>query len=119
MKTDFKKEINILSIYSATYRANSIEENLFEKYNNYTQDKLKEQRLGCHYCKSCFYICSKIGGAMITHQLCGICGEKMVFSSTFTDCLCFGCAKKYKLCSHCGGDVNQRNRRKFKLEGSR
>jgi len=106
----YKQNVDLSTIQNATHWANSIADDIFEKHHNYQQDENKFERLKKSYCKTCFYIRNHLGRAMVTTQLCGLCEKEMIFESTDTDVLCVDCAKKHKLCSHCGGTVNQTKR---------
>lgn len=108
-----KEKIDLLLILNATYRSKTIAERYIEKVNNYNNDPNKNERLKYHYCKTCFYILDHIGGAMVITEKCKICKKEIIFGSTNTDFLCFDCAKKHKLCAHCCGTINQKQRRKF------
>jgi hypothetical protein len=74
-------------------------------------DSEKDARLKTYKCKGCFYYPS-IGGAALTVTNCKICGIKLMHSSTATDNLCLECAKKYKICKKCGGDIDMRTKRR-------
>lgn len=77
-------------------------------------DLHKSKRKKAQECKSCFYLSGRLGGSAITHRDCGICGKEMSFSNTCVDAFCVDCARKHKLCAHCGGDINMRaGRRKW------
>ena len=76
-------------------------------------DPDKKQRLEKSLCIGCWYLSSWIGGASMTEQPCGWCGEPQMYGSTCTDVLCLKCAKKKELCKHCGADISFRPRRKL------
>lgn len=84
-----------------------------DKAGNVKDDIYKKERLDKQECKSCFYIRSKIGGASMTRSSCAICNKSTMYGSTCIDILCEDCAKAHKLCKHCGGDMEDRNRRKL------
>ena len=73
-------------------------------------DRLKECK-----CKVCFYLrVGQIAGAAMTERPCGICGTSVMYGSTNTDAICHDCAKKHRICKHCGADLELRTfRRKF------
>ncbi len=75
-----------------------------------TDPQKKERKTACK-CVVCFYESGRIGGAAMTSQPCGICGEVQQFGSTATDPLCEKCAKEHALCKQCGSDVELRMRR--------
>lgn len=70
-------------------------------------DPSRESRLADQTCLRCAYH-SRIGGAAITTQPCGLCGANQVFGSTATDLLCQPCAVANELCKHCAGDIEGR-----------
>lgn len=110
-----KKSIKVdqCSVAHATSRAKQYVEDYEKKVHASSNDISKEARLKLSQCKSCFYFFgSRVGGAAITHQDCGICGKDMIFSNTCTDLICFACAEKNGLCNKCGGDVEMKERRK-------
>lgn len=72
-----------------------------------TTDPDKKNRLIKSECKPCYYI-NRVGGCVITHKECMICGIEVTSSSTDVSVLCVPCAKEHSLCSHCGGDLNLR-----------
>lgn len=76
-----------------------------------TNDPDRERRMERYTCVSCFYI-PRMGGAAVTFQPCACCGQKQGYGSTNTDALCLECAKKHKLCKHCMGDIDLRERRR-------
>lgn len=78
-----------------------------EEFQNYKVDKDTEE---CAYCATIGR--GRVGCAAITHRPCGICGTDMSFSNTCTDVICPSCAKENKLCKHCGGDIEMKQRRK-------
>jgi hypothetical protein len=75
-------------------------------------DAEKQRRLKALECKACFYF-SRIGGAAITEQPCAACAKPQVYANTNTDILCRECASEHKLCKHCGGDIDMRERRRL------
>lgn len=80
--------------------------------SNFLKDPKRKDRKRESKCMPCFYRESRIGGASITTQPCGICGKERVFPSTATDALCLECAIENGLCCECGGDMEMANRRK-------
>lgn len=80
--------------------------------NKCANDIYKELRVIAQECQRCYYI-TKVGGASMTTVLCGICEKEMMFGSTCTDTVCLDCAKKHRLCKHCGGDIDMKTRRKI------
>ena len=105
------KKLNTGNMISDTYRAKDYYNSWIELANKATSDTDKAERLKRHECKACFYG-GRIGGATITTRPCMCCGKEEHYGSTNTDVLCLDCAKKHKLCKHCGGDIEMRIRRK-------
>lgn len=111
------RKFSLINIINASSSANSLFKSIEEKYNNYIKDKNKKERLEKYWCKACFYLRNSfVGVPSMKTDCCSICDKKMSFGAIAPDVLCVSCAKKYKLCSHCGGDINQKMRRKFELE---
>jgi hypothetical protein len=84
-----------------------------QKCENALEDidkKLRKEKQECIYC---YYLDSKVGGSVMTTSYCGICNKTLRSENTDTNALCIDCAEKHKLCKHCGGDINLKNRRKF------
>ena len=75
-------------------------------------DEDKDKRLEKQECVICFHS-GHVGGASVTETNCAVCDERMIFSNTCVDVLCIKCAQKYKVCKHCGADINLENRRKL------
>ena len=76
-------------------------------------DVNKKERIEKQECIYCFYLDSRVGGSCMTTSYCGICNKTLHSGNTNTDALCIDCAKKHKLCKHCGGDINLKSRRKL------
>lgn len=115
-----KKTIDSESIYFATELAKGQLEWIIDLAKLLKEDPHKIERRKKALCKPCFYNRSRIGGAAMTFQPCGICGEEMPFGNTVTDSCCTKCALENNLCKHCGGDIEMRQRRKpraFQQEG--
>ena len=85
--------------------------NTLEHAKELKEDPRKKERMQANECKVCFYG-SRIGGASMTNRECMSCGKDELYASTATDVLCMDCAKKHKLCKHCGADIELRVRRK-------
>lgn len=115
-----KKAIDEDSIYFATELAKNGSKRIMNLAESLKEDPRKSERRKNALCKLCFYNGSRIGGAAMTFQPCGICGEDMCFGNTATDSVCPECAFQNDLCKHCGGDIEMRQRRKpraFQLGG--
>ena len=118
MREPYKPRIDSASIESATYFSKEHASSILERAKKIQEDVGREERLAKQNCVICF-TGGKVGGAMCTTSLCGICSKEMHFSSTCTDKLCLGCARDNLLCRHCGGDIDmkkRRNKRPFQLK---
>ena len=82
------------------------------KCKQVVEDPDKAIRLESQECVACFYS-SKIGGSVVTSRPCGSCEAMIHCGNSCIDRLCMDCAQKYRLCKHCGADINLRNRRKL------
>ncbi len=83
-----------------------------DHHTKVVEDKQKKGRQEKQECRICFYG-MKAGGSVSTSALCGLCDKEMRFGSTCVDVLCKECAKEHRLCHHCGGDVEMKDRRKL------
>ena len=110
-----KQKLDVSSIVSKTFFVKKRIDKTIDLASNFKDDPRKKERHEKQECPVCFYIESRIGGAMMCTVQCALCDEIMQFSSTSTDMLCKKCAKKTGLCRHCGSDVDVRKRRKFNL----
>jgi len=72
----------------------------------YFADLESESRMKAWRCKFCFYLARGIAGQAFTKSACTACGVEMLFPTTSTDNLCEKCAKKMKLCKHCGAHMD-------------
>lgn len=84
-------------------------ENITRKLVN---DPEREQRLKEQECVCCYYI-SIMAGQGFTQSNCYSCDKLMQFSTTSQDELCSECAIKFKVCKHCGADINYKQRNKL------
>ncbi len=89
------------------------------------RDAERKTRQDKGLCPYCYYARGmRIGGAAMTFRACGLCQSEQTYGSTVTDALCLPCAKKERLCKHCGGDLDAQPRplvrtlRKTKKESS-
>ena len=106
-----RRTIDAGSIQNATYLASSHVDGIRQRLGRFDADEKKAERLEKQQCKVCFYMAGRLGGAAMTKAQCGLCDNVKLFSSTCVDILCVDCARKAKLCVHCGGDVDMKNRR--------
>lgn len=94
----------------------SIQKSRVIDYENITRkllnDPEREQRLKSQNCVCCYYI-SVMAGQGFTSSKCNNCNVEMMFSTTSTDRLCESCAKEFKVCKHCGADLNLKQRNKL------
>lgn len=88
-------------------------DSLRRRLQKYDEDPRKDDRLKKGECRFCYYIRGKIGGAMITKKFCDACGIEVLYSSTCVGSVCIDCGSKHRICTHCGGDLNGRSRRKL------
>jgi hypothetical protein len=94
-------------------RAKSAYEELLKRAREAESDANRDRRLQKQECKCCFYVfASRVGGAAITGQDCALCHESQTYASTNTNVVCMTCAKENSLCTHCGGDLDMRERRR-------
>lgn len=110
-----KQKIDIPRIVNHTHFVKVRMENTISLAEKFKTDPDKKERHKKQECPVCFYINSRMGGAMMTTVVCATCDEVMRFSNTSTDILCLKCAKRTGLCRHCGADVDVKERRKFNL----
>jgi hypothetical protein len=106
-----KTDLTIYQMISATSLSQSRIENAINLAKKLTEDPDENIRYLKSLCKACYYF-SSISGQALTERECMCCNKLQNYSSTFTDALCSGCAKKYSLCKHCGGDFNLRIKRR-------
>ncbi len=108
-----KATVDAPKVVNSTFFVRKRMDKTIELAEKFKVDPDKKKRLEKHECPVCFYIDSRIGGAIMCTVQCGLCDEIMQFPSTSTDVLCESCAKRTGLCRHCGSDVNVKKRRKF------
>lgn len=80
------------------------------RYNQLTLDPDRKERIAQQQCVVCWKT-SRIGGAACTSRQCGLCDTTLHSGSTNIDVLCHECARRAKLCRHCGADLELKNRR--------
>lgn len=78
---------------------------------NLSEDLEKYQRHQEQSCQVCYYKTTVSGQAMTPYN-CIMCKVKLMHRNTNVDRLCMDCAKKNRLCKHCGADINLNLRRK-------
>jgi hypothetical protein len=105
--------VNLNSVNNASYNASARADAAIELAKNLKHDPERDARLAKGECPMCYYQKGRIGGAAMTNRECGLCGKLMQFTSTNTDTVCQECAVARKLCRHCGGDINMKQRRKI------
>lgn len=109
-----KKKIDLVSVEWANGRQlNRIDHalKLVEKINT---DPHRKERLKESECLLC-YKESRVSCAACSDRPCGICEKRLTAGNTDVDVLCLECAKKSKLCKHCGADIDYKNRRKREI----
>lgn len=105
-----KCKVNSYSVQTQTDRQRHFKEETARKALVWLTDPHRKERHEAQECVICFGG-SRIGGASCTTVECGLCGEDIHFGSTCVDVLCLECARKAKLCKHCGADIDLVNRR--------
>lgn len=104
--------MNRANMTSATYFSIQHRDRALRLAEHLRDDPSKDKRIAAGLCVVCFYADGRIGGAAMTSQPCGACGEVQQYGNTCTDALCLACATKHNLCKHCGGDSELRPRRR-------
>jgi len=102
------KELDLIEVLRTT----SNQKEWFERQVAMVNDVRKTGRQNKQECQVCFYS-MKVGGAAMTSSKCGICQTILSFGSTNVDRVCMNCATKHRLCKHCGGDIEFKQRRKL------
>lgn len=93
--------------------ARAAAEEAVQSVRDFEADALKDRRLEVCECRTCHYIRSgRIGGCAMTAWFCGLCGKESLAGSTNTPRVCQDCGKKHSICTHCGGDLDMRDRRR-------
>lgn len=108
-----EQKINPSIITNRTYIAKKRTEKTIELAEKFKNDPQEKERLEAAECPVCFYIDSRLGGAMMCTVQCALCGKIMQFGNTSTDLLCPSCAKETGLCKHCGAALDLKQKRKF------
>ncbi len=73
-------------------------------------DSRYRERLAVGECIACFYG-PRVGRPAISEELCMCCGKVQLFSGVNNGVICIQCAKMYRLCRHCGADLEPRFQR--------
>lgn len=111
MREPYKPNVDNLGISNRTYTQRYYADEIVKRAAIIAGDTKRTERLAKCECVLCF-TSGRVGGAMCTTTICGLCDEVLHFGSTCTDVLCPECAKKHGLCKHCGGDIDLKQRRK-------
>lgn len=85
-------------------------DHIVARYNQLTLDPNRKERMAAQQCVVCWKA-GRIGGAACTSRQCGLCDTTLHSGSTNIDVLCHECARRAKLCRHCGADLELKNRR--------
>lgn len=101
----------VINLYEVQFSTSQNQEYV-EKCKDVAEDRDKKYRLEDQECVVC-YNNPKIGGAAVSSRQCGMCDKYVTSGNTAADVLCMDCAKKHKLCKHCGADINLKDRRKL------
>lgn len=97
--------VDISFIEWANVRIKDRLKNVQQLWTNYTTDPKKKERLADYECLTCFYG-THIAGQAMTQRPCADCDTFVHSGSTRCGVLCLKCAKKRKLCTMCGGNIN-------------
>ena len=108
MREPLRKKVDLCSVVRAT----EMNRAQLEYYGRVLNDPENEQRVAAQVCQVCHYR-GRVGGTACTSQQCAFCETVMRFGNTCTDVLCQPCAAAKRLCKHCGGDIDTKNRRKL------
>ena len=100
-----------LDLCEVLYRSTTARE-MVDLCRRQGNDEDKAARILAQECQGCFYL-RKAGGAMMTSRQCGLCDTEVHSCNTCIDRLCTDCARKNRLCKHCGGDIDMKQRRKL------
>lgn len=103
-----KRRVDLCSVLDASARAAE----WFQKMEKMVQDADRETRLMFQECPVCF-ASQKAGGAELTMIPCAICEKELNFGNGCVDVMCLECAREKRLCKHCGGDIEMKQRRKL------
>lgn len=88
--------------------------NLMSKVEDSIADTDRKARLEKQRCKVCYYIDTDILACQaFTHYHCTACELELIHANSNINALCLDCAKKHKLCIHCGADIELGDRRKL------
>lgn len=107
--THNQKQVTLQSVQWTTH----LRKEQLDNFRKAVEDpEVRARKAKCE-CVFCFYVNRKIGGQAFTDTECGLCRAKMVFGDTCVDMLCEGCARKHRLCKHCGSDIDLKGRTKL------
>lgn len=112
-----KKTITLLTIQDATSKSHARRDWFHLVAQNIWADPDETQRLAAHECGVCYYTGPRQHTNSSTTRPCGVCDTPIRWGNGDVPVVCAGCAKRYKLCSHCGGTIDLRERRKFEVGG--
>lgn len=101
-----KRKFDLATVMSATGMNQLHLREMRKRLEDHDNDIDKKLRLEKGECKFCFYMRRKVGGAAMTNKPCNSCGEMQTYPSTCTGAVCKECGKKYRVYTHCGGDIN-------------
>jgi len=74
-------------------------------------DARAEKRRAEQRCSACEYLHRyRLAGQAFTDWKCQICGDEHSHHNTAVPRLCLRCAKNYRLCAECGGDLETEHR---------
>jgi hypothetical protein len=80
---------------------------------DFVSDTRRAKRLEACECRACFYLRpSRVGGSAMTFWNCGLCAEEGLHGSTAVPKVCRPCGLAHSICTHCGGDMEMRTKRR-------
>lgn len=107
-------EFDLDEVNKTTYYQSRRFNDLRSRIEKAVADLDKKERLKDQECQVCFYLDNNaLAGQAFTHYTCRACGIELINPNTNVNALCLDCAKKHKLCIHCGADLDLGNRRKL------
>ena len=101
-----RKLLDVHAVNNQTH----IQASVIKRWEEQAADARRDERIQAQHCRVCHYL-GGIGGQAMTHCNCKICDKDMCFGSTNVDDLCIDCAKKHRLCKHCGCDMELKRRK--------
>lgn len=101
-------DINSKTYYNTHYNNEAV-----EFAENLKTDPKKKERVENLLCKRCYYRGGTLAGQSFVTYHCGICEAQDTHPNTASPRLCTKCAETHKLCVDCGGDLQDKKRKKL------